>query len=192
LSAAARKREPTQCGLIRRLESSLRNGRSHISYPRSFQWLGRCLRITTRRSRTPCDASAARREHPLNQAAFDDPTRWLLRWLGIEPKIRKQKGEHGSGLGKVRWVVERTISWLKGLRRMRIRCDRLGIGLSASFLVSIFSRNDNRECQQGIAESAGSTTTDCRCITVARTSGMWSSKRENHLPGKDTKSEQSA
>jgi transposase len=27
----------------------------------------------------------------------------------------------------VRWVVERTISWIKGLRRMRIRHDRLAI-----------------------------------------------------------------
>jgi transposase len=61
-------------------------------------------------------------------AGYDnDATRWLLRWLGIEPKIRKQKGEHGSGLGKVRWVVERTISWLKGLRRLRVRYDRLAV-----------------------------------------------------------------
>jgi transposase len=61
-------------------------------------------------------------------AGYDnDSTRWLLRWLGIEPKIRKSKAEHGSGLGKVRWVVERTISWLKGLRRIRIRYDRLRI-----------------------------------------------------------------
>jgi len=56
-----------------------------------------------------------------------DATRWLLRWLGIEPHIARRKTPHGSGLGKVRWVVERTISWLKGLRRMRIRYDRLGV-----------------------------------------------------------------
>ncbi len=56
-----------------------------------------------------------------------EATRWLLRWLGIEPHIGKRKTTHGSGLGKVRWVVERTISWLKGLRRMRVRYDRLGI-----------------------------------------------------------------
>jgi transposase len=56
-----------------------------------------------------------------------DDTRWLLRWLGIEPHIAKRRTAHGSGLGKVRWVVERTISWLKGLRRMRIRYDRLGV-----------------------------------------------------------------
>ncbi len=56
-----------------------------------------------------------------------DGTRWLLAWLGIEPHIGRRKTPHGSGLGKVRWVVERTISWLKGLRRMRIRYDRLGV-----------------------------------------------------------------
>lgn len=56
-----------------------------------------------------------------------DATRWLLAWLGIEPHIAKRKTPHGSGLGKVRWVVERTISWLKGLRRLRIRYDRLGV-----------------------------------------------------------------
>ena len=54
-------------------------------------------------------------------------TRWLLAWLGIEPKVAKRGSEHGSGLGRVRWVVERTISWLKGLRRMRVHYDRLGV-----------------------------------------------------------------
>ena len=52
-----------------------------------------------------------------------------LRWLGIEPHIAKRGEPHGSGLGKVRRVVERTISWLKlkGMRRMRVRYDRLGV-----------------------------------------------------------------
>ena len=56
-----------------------------------------------------------------------DSTRWLLRWLGIEPRIATRNTPHGSGLGRARWVVERTISWLKGLRRMRVRYDRLGV-----------------------------------------------------------------
>ena len=56
-----------------------------------------------------------------------DSTRLVLRWLGIEPRIARRRTEHGSGLGKVRWVVERTISWVKGLRRMRVRYDRLGV-----------------------------------------------------------------
>ena len=56
-----------------------------------------------------------------------EDTRRLLRWLGMEPHIAKRKVPHGSGLGKVRWVVERTISWLKGLRRLRVRYDRLDV-----------------------------------------------------------------
>lgn len=59
---------------------------------------------------------------------FDNPSvHGLLAWLGIEDRIARKRTEHGSGLGKVRWVVERTISWLKGLRRMRIRYDRLRV-----------------------------------------------------------------
>lgn len=54
-------------------------------------------------------------------------TRWILAWLGVESHIAKRNTPHGSGLGKIRWVVERTISWLKGLRRMRIRYDRLSV-----------------------------------------------------------------
>lgn len=58
-------------------------------------------------------------------AGYDsEATRSLLRWLGVEPHIRKKGSRHGSQLGKVRWVVERTISWFKGFRRMRVRYDR--------------------------------------------------------------------
>ena len=60
-----------------------------------------------------------------------EPLRTLLRWLGIEPHIAKRRTKHGSGLGKVRWVVERTIGWLKGLRRLRVRYDRLGVIMDA-------------------------------------------------------------
>jgi transposase len=59
---------------------------------------------------------------------FDsDDTRRLLAWLGIEPHIARRRTAHGSGLGRVRGVVERTISWLKGLRRLRVRYDRLAV-----------------------------------------------------------------
>jgi transposase len=73
------------------------------------------------------------RPRELPDAAYADrgydnnSTRALLKWLGVEPKIAKRRTSHGSGLGKVRWVVERTIGWLKGLRRMRVRYDRLGV-----------------------------------------------------------------
>lgn len=68
------------------------------------------------------------RRHPqtlLADAGYDsDGTRAVLRMLGIKPLIRRRQSQHGSHLGRVRWVVERTISWFKGLRRLRIRYDR--------------------------------------------------------------------
>jgi transposase len=54
-----------------------------------------------------------------------EPLRVLLRWLGITPVLGKRNREHGSGLGKLRWFVERTISWLHGFGRLRRRLDRL-------------------------------------------------------------------
>lgn len=57
--------------------------------------------------------------------AYDcEGARELLRWLGIEPFTPKRNTEHGSGLGKRRWVSERTISWLHNFRRLRTRYDR--------------------------------------------------------------------
>ena len=50
--------------------------------------------------------------------------RVLLRWLGITPVLGKRRREHGSGLGKSRWFVERTISWLHSFGRLRRRLDR--------------------------------------------------------------------
>ena len=65
-------------------------------------------------------------------AGYDcEPTRSILRWLGIEPHIRRRGSKHGSHLGRVRWVVERTISWIKGLRRMRVRYDRTDVIIDA-------------------------------------------------------------
>jgi transposase len=43
---------------------------------------------------------------------------------GITPIISQQAGVHGSGLGKTRWVVERTLAWLRQFRRLRVRYDR--------------------------------------------------------------------
>lgn len=55
---------------------------------------------------------------------FDcQPLRNLLRWLGIEPEIPRC-GDSEHGLGKFRWFIERTLSWLHQFRRLRIRWDR--------------------------------------------------------------------
>lgn len=47
-----------------------------------------------------------------------------LRARGITPKIAKRNTEPGSGLGRERWVVERTFSWLHNHRRLARRYDR--------------------------------------------------------------------
>jgi transposase len=40
------------------------------------------------------------------------------------PRIARKQTAHGSGLGRQRWVVERTLSWLHQHRRLRIRRER--------------------------------------------------------------------
>jgi transposase len=47
-----------------------------------------------------------------------------LRARGVAASIPRPKKDHGSGLGKHRWVVERTISWLHQYRRLRVRYER--------------------------------------------------------------------
>ncbi|CAL9677506.1 IS5 family transposase ISBugl2 [Streptomyces sp. enrichment culture] len=53
-----------------------------------------------------------------------DKYRRLLWQRGIRPVIAERGQEHGSGLGIFRYVVERTIAWLHGFRRFRIRWER--------------------------------------------------------------------
>ena len=50
--------------------------------------------------------------------------RQALRDLRITPVLAQRRTEHGSGLGKVRWVIERSISWLRQFRRLRIRYEK--------------------------------------------------------------------
>ena len=50
--------------------------------------------------------------------------RRLVKARGIKPVIARRKTEHGSGLGRVRWVVERTFAWLHHLKRLLVRYDR--------------------------------------------------------------------
>lgn len=52
-------------------------------------------------------------------------TRDLLAASGIESQISKRGQPNESPLGRIRWPIERTISWLKQFRRLRIRWDRL-------------------------------------------------------------------
>jgi transposase len=38
--------------------------------------------------------------------------------------LAARRTRHGSGLGRWRWVVERTFAWLNQFRRLRVRYDK--------------------------------------------------------------------
>ncbi len=52
-----------------------------------------------------------------------DKYRAQVRGLGVTPVIARRGTEHGSGLGKARWVVEQTFALLHWFRRLRIRWE---------------------------------------------------------------------
>lgn len=54
-----------------------------------------------------------------------DTHRGLLIRRGIEPVLARRFMGHGSGLGKTRWMIERTFAWLHQYRRLRLRFERL-------------------------------------------------------------------
>ena len=47
-----------------------------------------------------------------------------LRDRRINPLLAKRNTGHGSGLGRWRWVVERTFAWLNQFRRLRVRYEK--------------------------------------------------------------------
>jgi IS5 family transposase len=48
----------------------------------------------------------------------------VLRQRGITPRIARKGVESKEKLGRHRWVVERTHSWLNRFRRLKIRYER--------------------------------------------------------------------
>ena len=76
----------------------------------------------------PLDAKGEPRRRPgkvCGDRAYDsEPHREELRERGIDPKLAKRRTEHGSGLGKYRWVVGRLISWLHGFRKLRFVTEK--------------------------------------------------------------------
>ena len=56
---------------------------------------------------------------------YDYPTlRRALRARGITPRIARRGVDSSERLGRHRWVVERTLSWLLGCRRLGARYER--------------------------------------------------------------------
>ncbi len=61
----------------------------------------------------------------LGDRGYDhDKYRRLVWAQGIKPVIARRGVPHGSGLGDHRWVVEQTIAWFHGFRRLRVRWER--------------------------------------------------------------------
>jgi transposase len=66
-----------------------------------------------------------RAERVLADRGYDhDKYRRELWRRGVKPVIARRGSDHGSGLGRERWVVERTFAHLHNLRRLRIRYER--------------------------------------------------------------------
>lgn len=56
---------------------------------------------------------------------YDYPRyRRALRARGIIPRIARRGVESSERLGRYRWVVERTLSWLNRFRRLKVRYER--------------------------------------------------------------------
>jgi transposase len=57
----------------------------------------------------------------------------LVKWLGITPLLKSlsKSQPHGSGLGKTRYVVERTLSWFSNFRRLKLCYEKCGAHFQA-------------------------------------------------------------
>lgn len=73
-----------------------------------------------------CGRPRRRPDRVQGDRAYDSAAhRRALRNKGICPVLAKRRTAHGSGLGKTRWVVERSIAWLHQFRRLKMRYERL-------------------------------------------------------------------
>lgn len=75
--------------------------------------------IRSRRGRRRCRPAKLHGDKGYDYA---DLRRWL-RGRGITPRIARRGIEPSDRLGRHRWVVERTVSWLSGCRRLHRRYE---------------------------------------------------------------------
>ena len=71
------------------------------------------------------------------------------------PLLAKRRTEHGSGLGRWRWVVERTFAWLSQFRRLRVRYDKRAdiheafLSLWCALICLAIAAQDVEDCLSG-------------------------------------------
>jgi transposase len=98
-------------------------------------------------------ADAARRSSKLpTDKSYDYPRcRRYLAQRGIGVRIARRGIEDSSRLGRVRWVVERTMSWLLNFRRPALRYDRTESTI-AIHLTALLSLACALICRRRLAE----------------------------------------
>jgi transposase len=70
----------------------------------------------------------------LGDRAYDaERIRRAVRARRVLPLLAMRNTPHGSGLGRWRWVVERTFAWLNQFRRLRLRYEKRA-DMHAAFL----------------------------------------------------------
>jgi transposase len=77
----------------------------------------------------PLQGERGRRRHRpdcvLGDRGYDaEAIREGLRARHIVPLLAMRNTEHGSGMGRWRWVVERIFAWLNQFRRLRVRYEK--------------------------------------------------------------------
>jgi transposase len=78
------------------------------------------------RRRGPEKRTIAKAWHRAPARPYYDSTasRRALRRRGITPRISRRGIESSERLGRWRWVVERSLAWLLGCRRLQVRYER--------------------------------------------------------------------
>jgi transposase len=73
-----------------------------------------------------CPGRPRRKPHVVqgDRAYWSAPRHARLRTQGIAAVVARPRSPHGSGLGQLRWVVERTLAWLHRFRRLNVRYER--------------------------------------------------------------------
>jgi hypothetical protein len=102
---------------------------ARITRVRPLTWTGgepvarqRARRV---RRRGPEKRTIAKARHRAPARPYYDSTAncAYLRRRGIRARIARREIESSTRLGRHRWKIERTIAWLLGFRRLRIRFD---------------------------------------------------------------------
>ena len=76
--------------------------------------------------KTPQGGRRKRPDEVLADRGYDaeEKIRNKLRRRKIKPLVAKRHSDHGSGLGKYRYVVEACFDWLFNWRRLRLRYEK--------------------------------------------------------------------